>query len=71
MAPAVLLHGDCAEGYESVKQLFQSHLASGKDENAQLCIYVDGKRVVDLWGSSVNDANYGPDDLQVSNNWLF
>ena len=44
---AVLLHGDCAEGYESVKHLFQSHLASGKDENAQLCRFM--LMVRELW----------------------
>ena len=68
MATPVLLQGECDQRYESVKHLFESHLASGKDENAQLCVYVEGKRVVDLWGSSTGDANYGPDNIQVSNN---
>ena len=62
------MQGDCAEGYQSVRSLLESHLASGKDHNAQLCVYVEGKKVVDLWGTSVGDTNYGPDDLQVKKN---
>lgn len=65
MKTDVILKGECSEGYQGVKDLFSSHLGSGKDENAQLCVYVDGKRVVDLWGSSIGDENYGPDDLQI------
>jgi len=61
----VILKGTCADGYQSVKELFESHLKTGKDENAQVCVYVDGKRVVDLWGSSIGDKSYGPDDLQL------
>ena len=34
--------------------------------NAQLCIYVDGNVVVDLYGTAVGDAEYGPDTLSVS-----
>ena len=33
--------------------------------NAQLCIYVDGNVVVDLYGTAVGDAEYGPDTLSV------
>ena len=58
--------GTCKEGYKSVRALFESHLRTGKDENAQLCVYVEGERVIDLWGSSIGDTKYGPDDLQAS-----
>jgi len=59
------LEGTCSGDYQSVKDLFASHLKTGKDENAQLCVFADGKCVVDLWGSSINDRNYGPDNLQL------
>lgn len=61
----VILKGTCDVEYQSVKDLFRSHLKTGKDENAQLCVYVGGKRVVDLWGSSIGDDKFGPDDLQL------
>ena len=73
MSNNIILKGTCSEEYQRVRDLFESHLVSGKDENAQLCVYVDVsisqicKCVVDLWGSSVNDDSYGPDDLQVGN----
>ena len=40
--------------------------ARGSDVDSQLCVYVKGERVVDLWGSHGpnRDANYGPDSLQ-------
>lgn len=61
----IILKGTCADDYQSVKDLFQSHLETGKDENAQLCVFADGKCVVDLWGSSIGDEKFGPDNLQV------
>ena len=40
----------------------------GSDASGQLCVYVKGERVVDLWGSHgpKGDPNYGPDSLQVT-----
>ena len=40
--------------------------ARESDVDSQLCVYVKGEIVVDLWGShGLNrDANYGPDSLQ-------
>ena len=41
--------------------------ARGSDASSQLCVYVRGEKVVDLWGSHgpKGDPNYGPDSLQV------
>jgi CubicO group peptidase (beta-lactamase class C family) len=33
------------------------------EENAQLCVYHRGEKVVDLWASTTNDPNFGPDSL--------
>ena len=64
----VSVHGVCEHGFEELQNLFSWHLESGKDENAQLCVYVDGACVVDLWGSSTTgNFTYGPDLLHVSN----
>ena len=38
-------------------------MASLKEINAQLCIYVEEECVVDLWGSGTDDPNFGPDSL--------
>ena len=43
--------GYCAPGYEPVRQLFNSHLLH-LEKNAQVCAYVNGQKVVDLYGSS-------------------
>ena len=38
-------------------------MASSKEINAQLCIYVGEECVVDLWSSVTDDPNFGPDSL--------
>ena len=38
---------------------------SGKERDAQLCVYVEGKKVIDLWGSAEGDETYNGDSLQV------
>ena len=57
--------GTCASGYEPVQALFEKNFRTGQEENAQLCIYVDGEKVVDLYGTAVGDETYGPDTLTV------
>ena len=39
-------------------------LRKGKEENVQLCVYVDGHCVVDLYGTAIGDESYNPDTLQ-------
>ena len=41
----------------------QRRMASSKEINAQLCIYVGEECVVDLWSSVTDDPNFGPDSL--------
>ena len=36
-------------GYEEVRELFERNVTTGRDYNAQLCVYVEGELVVDLW----------------------
>ncbi len=33
------------------------------EENAQLCVYYKGERVVDLWASATGDAEFSPDSI--------
>ena len=41
-------------------------LQKGKEDNVQLCVYVDGKCVVDLYGTAIGDTDYNADTIQVS-----
>jgi len=57
--------GSCDAGYEPVEALFRQHFADGREDNAQLCVYVDGKRVIDLWGSAAGEEDYDGDVLHT------
>jgi len=57
------IEGSVKPGFEEVKETFQSRMASLKEINAQLCIYVEEECVVDLWGSVTDDPSFGPVSL--------
>ena len=61
----VQINGHCAKGYQPLKELFASNFHSGKENNAQLCIYVNDECVVDLYGTAIGDTTYTQDSLQV------
>ena len=63
--PICQIQGTCAGGFEDVRALFENNFRKGHEVNAQLCIYVNGNVVVDLYGTAVGDAEYGPDTLSV------
>jgi CubicO group peptidase (beta-lactamase class C family) len=53
--------GDTAPGYERVREAFAANLAGGQEIGAGVCAYVNGRKVVDLWG--------GIADPQVGRRW--
>jgi len=55
--------GAVAPGFESVKSLFEREMRTLAEENAQLCVYHRGEKVVDLWGSVVADSTFTADSL--------
>jgi len=59
----VQVKGDVGHGFESVKQLFTQQMQTLAEENAQLCVYHRGKKVVDLWASATGDETFGADSL--------
>ena len=61
----IRIAGSCSPGYEPVKELFHQNFKNGLEDNVQLCIYVNNVCVVDLYGSAMGDADYGPDNIQV------
>jgi len=60
---ADLTHGFVAPGFENVQKMFEHNLRSGQELQAQLCVYVGGKVVVDLWGSISTDDGFTGDSL--------
>ena len=64
-ANLVQINGYCAKDYQPIKELFVSNFHSGKENNAQLCIYVNDECVVDLYGTAIGDTTYTQDSLQV------
>lgn len=46
------IHGDCAPGFEAVRDAFTANFAQGLDDGASVCVTVDGQPVVDLWGGT-------------------
>ena len=59
----VQIKGDVARGFESVKQLFSRHMNTLAEDNAQLCVYHRGEKVVDLWASPGGDETFNGDSL--------
>jgi len=55
------VQGHVQLGFEPVKKLFEENVKNGKEENAQLCVYYQGKKVVDLWCSY--DEKFNADSL--------
>ena len=56
---SVKVEGFTAPGYESVKEMFEKNCERGAEDSTQLCIYVEEKKVVDLWWSGSNPKYTG------------
>ncbi|MFE2040366.1 serine hydrolase domain-containing protein [Streptomyces sp. NPDC059477] len=60
---AVKIHGTVADGFEGVREEFTAFVASERpDYEGQLCVYLRGRRVVDLWAGDSADG-VGADSL--------
>lgn len=60
--PAIEIRGTVSPGYETVRELFEKNFIEGREENAQLCVYVGEEKVVDLWCSQT-ESEYNGDSL--------
>ncbi len=49
--------------FASVQRLFERNLSILEERNVQLCVYVGGDKVVDLWGTAIGDAEFNADSL--------
>ena len=66
----LILQGFCKKEYVPVKEMFESFFKTGREKNAQLCVYVKNEVVVDLYGTAMKDASYSPDNLHVRSNYI-
>ncbi|KAJ5081194.1 beta-lactamase [Penicillium angulare] len=57
------LHGSCHPAFNHVRELLQQKIADGSEVGASLCINIDGKNVLDLWGG------YADASLSQSKPW--
>ncbi|MEU0003493.1 serine hydrolase domain-containing protein [Streptomyces sp. NPDC006314] len=62
MTQEITVHGTVAEGFEAVREEFAAFVAGERDDyEGQLCAYVHGRRVVDLWAGEgvTGESLYG------------
>jgi CubicO group peptidase (beta-lactamase class C family) len=57
------IEGSVAPGFEAVKALYEHNMQTLAERNTQLCVYHRGEKVVDLWGSATDDADFSADSL--------
>jgi CubicO group peptidase (beta-lactamase class C family) len=68
MSSAAPSFGHVAVGFERVRDVFDALLESGRDVGAGLCVFHQGRKVVDLvggWRDTDRSQPYTPDTLQV------
>lgn len=51
MPDSIPIHGTCDSCFSKVKELFQRSFDSGEEIGSAMCFVLDGKCVIDLWGS--------------------
>lgn len=60
MTAAIETEGHVAPGFEPVRDIFATNLASGEDVGASFCATRDGEVVVDLWGGHADETQTRP-----------
>jgi CubicO group peptidase (beta-lactamase class C family) len=53
-------HGSCDPAFNRIRDLFQERLNSGDELGASLCVNIDGKNVLDIWGGYADAAKTRP-----------
>ncbi|KAJ5401638.1 uncharacterized protein N7487_007534 [Penicillium crustosum] len=52
--------GLCDPAFDRVRELFEQRLASGEEVGASICVNIDGKNALDIWGGHVDAAKTRP-----------
>ncbi|KAJ6098823.1 hypothetical protein N7467_000358 [Penicillium canescens] len=53
-------HGSCDPAFNRIRDLLQERLTSGDELGASLCVNIDGKNVLDIWGGYADAAKTRP-----------
>jgi CubicO group peptidase (beta-lactamase class C family) len=63
-----LVHGEADEGYGKVADAFRTNFAAGREVGAALCVYRDGRKIIDMWGGYRDGHTRSPwqDDTMVN-----
>ena len=56
MADTLPIHGVCDPRFTSVRDAFADNFAQHGDFGAAVCVYLEGKPVLDLWGGWADAA---------------
>ncbi|OGM45518.1 beta-lactamase [Aspergillus bombycis] len=54
------IDGSCDPVFHSVRDLLQQKLRAGSEVGASLCVNIDGKNVLDLWGGHADESKTKP-----------
>jgi CubicO group peptidase (beta-lactamase class C family) len=54
------VHGHVSRGFEAVRDAFAANFAQRHELGGACCVYVDGEKVVDLWGGTRNKKTGEP-----------
>ena len=60
MTAAVELQGQCDARFKRVREILEASFASGAELGAGLCVYVDGRLAIDLWGGFMDHEKTKP-----------
>jgi len=61
-APDVVVQGECDSAFAGVRDAFAANFAAGLELGASLCVVVDGRAVVDVWGGWLDAEQQQPWD---------
>jgi CubicO group peptidase (beta-lactamase class C family) len=56
MSDRVAIHGECAPGFEAVREAFEANFTAGREVGASFAATRNGKSIVDLWGGHADAA---------------
>jgi CubicO group peptidase (beta-lactamase class C family) len=54
------IHGDVSTGFEAVREAFAQNFSDRNELGGACCVYLDGEKVVDLWGGIRDKATGAP-----------
>jgi CubicO group peptidase (beta-lactamase class C family) len=54
---SVTVHGDCDPAFARVAEAFAANFTERQEVGAAVCVYADGRKVVDLWGGMADPAS--------------